>query len=399
MKLLFGPQLVRELRTFADNVSYRLWVAVPYIGSPISIRKILGKQWFDNPSVNVKLLTDTSDLSCINTETLQLFHDRGQVKTLLGLHAKIYIVDDICIVTSANLTSTAFSKRHEIGFGCDSEETKQIIALYNSWWQLAENVKPDQLHKIFKSKTQSKEETGTPLPTLFKLPNDPGSFVKNLAKRFLNYDRLVADYEDFANKYSMVQRIWRKEPLYFEIDGLFNYLYHEAPQTPSFSYAKKSPRMLSQTQQMQEIEKWAINYKEWNAKVRRGEQGEEDIKWRLNNSKILKRMLVPTKVLKLTKDELDQIFHCLNSLNSYPINRTKILNNNKVADIRTALNELVNGDGQLAARMDYCNNIKNLGSSSMNEILGFTNPDKYPLINKNSNCGLRYFGYQVKAYN
>jgi hypothetical protein len=42
---------------------------------------------------------------------------------------------------------------------------------------------------------------------------------------------------------------------------------------------------------------------------------------------------------------------------------------------------------------------KNLGTSSINEILGFTNPDKYPLINKNSNCGLRFFGYQVKAYN
>ncbi len=366
MKLLYGQQLVRELRKLSDSVSKRLWIAVPYIGSPTSIRKILGKEWFDSPSVNVKLLTDTSDLSCIDTETLKLFHERGQVKSLAGLHAKIYIVDDSCLVTSANLTNTAFSKRHEIGVLCNSNETKQVIETFNDWWKLSANVKPDQLNKIFSTKRNSKEERGILLPTIFDLPNDPGSFVRNLAKRFLNYDRLVSDYEDFAKKYSSVQRIWRREPLYFEIDGLFNYLYHEAPRTPSFRYGKTKPRNLSQDHQMNEIRKWAANYKEWN-KARRDEFG-DDIEWRLNSSRKLKRLLSPRKVLTLKKSELEEAFHCLNSLNSYPINRTKILNNNSVREIREALSELVNGNGQLAARMDFCNGIKSFGTSSMNEI-------------------------------
>lgn len=104
------------------------------------------------------------------------------------------------------------------------------------------------------------------------------------------------------------------------------------------------------------------------------------------------------KVLNLNEVELKEAFRCLNSLRSYPINITKIFNNNSLVEIRNALNELVNGNGELAARMDFCNNIKNIGVSSMNEILGFTSPEKYPIMNKNTNSGLRFFGYQIKAY-
>ncbi len=397
MKILYGQDLSKELRRLSDKVSKRFWIAVPYIGGPTSVRRIIGKEWFDSPAVNVKFLTDTTDLSCINTEMLQLFHDRGEIKTLTGLHAKIYIVDEESIVTSANLTFTAFSKRHEIGMLCNYSETQQIINIYNEWWRKAENVKIDQLNKIFAKKHDSKEETNVSLPIIFDLPIDPGPFIKNPAKRFLNYNRLVDDYKDFAKKYSSIQRIWKEEPLFFEIDGLFNYLYHEAPRVPSFVYGKKAPRKLSSVQQMIEIEKWAVYYRDWNNKWK-NEYG-DDIEWRLRSSRKLKSLLSERKILKLDKEEIETVFRCLNSLNSYPINRTKILNNNSVPEIRRALNELVNGKGELAGRMDFCNNIKSLGTSSMNEILGFTSPQKYPLINKNSNCGLRFFGYQIRAYN
>ena len=126
MKLLHGQQLVEELRKLSDSVSKRLWIAVPFIGSPTSIRKILGKKWYDTPSVSVKLLTDVTDLTCIDTETIQLFHDRDETKTLQGLHAKIYIIDDKCILTSANLTNTAFTKRHEIGILLEGVKACQI---------------------------------------------------------------------------------------------------------------------------------------------------------------------------------------------------------------------------------------------------------------------------------
>lgn len=394
MKVIQGQDLVKELRELSDGVSSRLWVAVPYIGSPKTVRKILGKEWFGLPSVSVKLLTDTSDLSCIDTETIQYFHNRGQVKTLTGLHAKIYIVDDKCLITSANLTNTAFSKRHEIGILLNSEQAEQVIETFKIWWKKANNVKPETLTKIFSTNVTSKEELGVQLPKLFNLPADPGSFIKNLSKQFLNYDRLVADYEDFAIKYESVQRLWKDNPIYLEIDGLFNYLYHHAPQTPSKEYSSKQPRNLTEKNQLAEIKKWALSYKQWN----KTEKENYDIGWRVNNSNNLKRLLAPTKAKTLNKSEIEEILSSLNSLNSYPINKTKILNNNGIADIRKALDNLVNGTDQLAERMNTSNSIKHLGTSSMNEILGFTNPEKYPLINKNSNSALRFFGYQIKAY-
>ncbi|PIV58200.1 MAG: hypothetical protein COS14_10860 [Bacteroidetes bacterium CG02_land_8_20_14_3_00_31_25] len=88
----------------------------------------------------------------------------------------------------------------------------------------------------------------------------------------------------------------------------------------------------------------------------------------------------------------------LNGLGSYPWNKDKIINNNSLKELRHALNVLVNSKQLLAARMTDCNNLKGLGSSSMNEILGFTYPNEYPLINKNSNSGLRFFGYNISAY-
>jgi hypothetical protein len=395
MKIIQGQDLVSQLRKLSDKVSKRLWIAVPYIGSPTTVRKILGKEWFDRPSVSVKLLTDTSDLSCIDTETIQHFYNRGQVKTLKGLHAKVYIIDETCLVTSANLTNTAFSKRYEIGVILNSIGTEKVIEKFKTWWQQSTYVKPETLKKISKTKNSCKEEKSDSLPQLFDLPTDPGSFAKNLSKQFLNYDRLVADYEDFATKYSSIHRLWKSKPIYLEIDGLFNYLYHHAPKRPSKKYTSEAPRSLTEKMQLKEIEKWAASYKEWNQTI----QNNNDIGWRIKNSKNLKRLLSPEKVKTLKKNEIEEILSSLNSLNSYPINRAKIMSNNTLRNIRRALDNLVNGEEQLAVRMNKCNSIKYLGTSSMNEIIGFTNPNKYPLINRNSNSGLRFFGYQIKAYN
>jgi hypothetical protein len=391
MKIIHGQELVNELRKLSDNVTKRLWIAVPYIGSPTSVRRILGKKWFDSPSVNVKLLTDTSDLSCIDTETLQHFHNRGQVKSLAGLHAKIYILDDTCLVTSANLTNTAFSKRHEIGILCTINQSKQVIETFDLWWKQSTNVKPDQLNKIFATKTTSVEEKRISLPTIFSLPNDPGSLVKNLEKRFLNYDRLVSDYLDFAKKYSSVQRIWKEQPLYLEIDGFLDFLFHRDIQ-PSKSFENKKPRALTDKQQLTEIKKWASKFKSWA-------EGRENNDWRMQNSKFIKEELNPQKINLLEKEEIKSLLLKTNAGNSRRGNCNKVVNTNQLSDVRNALNILVNADHmQLPERFNRCNEINGIGPSIMNELLGFCYPEKYPLINKNSNCGLRFFGYQIKAY-
>jgi hypothetical protein len=395
MKLLQGQTLVHTLRSLGDNAKERLWIAVPFLGSPSTVRCVLGRDWFENPGVSVRLLTDTSDMTGIDTESLRLFHDRGELKTLLGLHAKLYIADSRCVVTSANLTNTALSKRYEVGSLYSGRDAEQILDLYKRYWRLASSVNIDQLHTAFRKRKKSRDETCRPrLPELWPLPEDPGAFTVNLEKRFLNYARLLADYMDFAGKYQSIQRLWPRHPLYLETDGFLNYLYHDADAgKPSQRYKKRKPRRLTPSQQVAEIRRYARLYRKWNEGLE-----EDDIEWRLENSQIVRDLLKPRKVMTLKRSEIREVLNCLNSLNSYPINKTRILNNNKLNDIRAALDQLVNGTTELADRMNFANRIHFLGQSSMNEIIGFAHPNRYPLMNKNSNCGLRLFGYQVKAY-
>ncbi len=399
MKILTNQDLVDRLRKISDKVTHRLWIAVPYIGGVTTIRRILGKAWFENPGVSVRLITDVAEASNVATETIDLFHQRGEVKSLSGLHAKIYIIDDICLLTSANLTNTAFRKRYEVGIILTGNQAQRVVNVFDNLWKTSENIKPETFAEIVSENHDSNEDSnsGNLLDTLWELPTDPGDFLSNPSKRFLNYDRILADYKDFSEKYSSVQRLWAGKPLYLEIDGLFNFLYHHAPGVPSKEFSTGEPRKLSEKQQLAEIKKWGNEYRKWNL-TRRIDRGEDDINWRIRNSKFLKKQLAPSNINSIKKSDVYEILNRLNCMNAYPFNKTNIVKNNSLSDIKRGINELVNGKEPLAVRMNNCNKIKNLGSSSMNELLGFTYPNKYPLVNKNSNSGLRFFGYQLKAY-
>ena len=111
MKILTGQQLVSTLRKSCDKVTKRLWIASPFIGYWSKVRRILGRKWVDDGQISVRLITDFSDNSIFDYETIKCFHDRGAIKEIKGLHAKIFIIDDAALVTSANLTNTAFTKR------------------------------------------------------------------------------------------------------------------------------------------------------------------------------------------------------------------------------------------------------------------------------------------------
>ena len=48
------------------------------------------------------------------------------------------------------------------------------------------------------------------------------------------------------------------------------------------------------------------------------------------------------------------------------------------------------------AKIKYVNDsLRNFGLSSIYELIGWYYPDKYPLMNNNSDCGMRFFGYTI----
>ena len=137
MELLTEQEQIDILRNKCDNVKSRLWIASPYIGTLKDIQKIIGGKWL-LPSIDCRVLTDINS-GFIRKDTFDDFiNNQVQIRSIDSLHAKIYIVDDWCLVTSANLTGTAFFCRYEMGIATD--EVDEIINKYERWWGMGTSV-------------------------------------------------------------------------------------------------------------------------------------------------------------------------------------------------------------------------------------------------------------------
>ncbi len=183
--------------------------------------------------------------------TLKRLLDRDPVKTLRGLHAKIYIVDDQAIVTSANLTETAFTKRREIGILLGATESNEIITIVNTWWDnFASEISPDTVEKWPGTSEFTPEAEGDGLPTLWGLPHKPldSLFASSgkTARDFASYRNFLKHYNELAQEYATVQRLWPNAPLFIEMDAFLNHLFHEAEGTPARTfYEERNPRTLT----------------------------------------------------------------------------------------------------------------------------------------------------------
>jgi len=393
MEVITGAQLIGKLNSLSNNVHARLWIAVPFIGSLSTIRKILGRTWFDNDNINVRLITDISCLNRRNYETVKRFYDVGKVKDILGLHAKVYIIDNCAIVTSANLTATAFSKRREIGIFLSEHEAESVIRLFSQWWEnLANSPSLNEIKRNCSRRNTNREPDepqGLGLATIWGLPTDPGE----PRKQFSDYAAFLGEYRNFAETYERIQRVWPQAPLYFETDSFLNYLFHEES-SPSHPYIKRNPRPLTREERINEIKHYAKQFKRWI-------DGEGDDRWRESHSRTIRELLSEEHISRINEEDAKKVVEKLNCMAVLALNKVMFLNprNNKIETIRTAWKTLLHGRNALSERMSECDNaLFRFGKSSIQELLGFYYPNKYPLRNTNSNAGLRFFGYDVSVY-
>jgi len=160
-------------------------------------------------NVEVCLLTD--ETGSPNGETLKRFEQRGPIYHLTGLHAKLYIVDDFVLLTSANLTDTAFTKRHETGVILQGDDAHAAVDLFRAWCLLPSLRLFDwgTLGRLVHRNRNAGEDGSEALPQLFQLPPDPGDFGSHeLTNIFLDYERFLNSYKTLRDAYVSVQRIW-----------------------------------------------------------------------------------------------------------------------------------------------------------------------------------------------
>lgn len=392
MPVISGQALGTWFRSASDNVQSRLWIASPYIGGWQSVRCLLGRGWWDQRNVDVRLLTDED--ASPNGPTLSRFEQKGMIHHLPGLHAKIYIFDDKVLLSSANLTCAAFTQRYEAGIVLKGADATSAIALYEKWWKTESRpFDSSKLIELVRSSSKDAGEDGrTQLPALHTLPPDPGDFGGHaLTNIFLDYPRFLQFYGVLAREYESLQRIWPTIPLNFEIDGFLDYLFHWAPGTPSKAYKTNPPRSLSDTARRKEIKLCGAEFRTW------AEQNGIDGGWRLDHSRFIQDKLSAEHIDKLTKEEVQETANRLQCMNDGRV-LTRFLANNSTPTVRSAWKELLHGSAPVTARMSLCaGKLYGFKRSSVQELLGFFAPDEYPLRNANVNAGLRFLGFDVPA--
>jgi len=309
------------------------------------------------------------------------------------------MADNTAVITSANLTDTAFSRRFEVGIILGYDETVQLAALYDRWWQRASEFDVYALRPI--PSTHGRRHGDDPgralLRKLWSLPDDPGGGDEHSGREFRDLEVFLDYYREFASAYEATQRLWPDVPLWFETDTFLNYLRHECSGKPSHKYLRNPAREFGSEQEKRgAIATFARKF----ATDPDPERGQVE-KWareKVDHSKLVQEILSESRIDQITLEDVTKVVGGFNCFTSLPLNKKMFLNpqNNGLRTIREAWRELLYGTGAIVERMRRCHGrLVRLGPSGIQELMGFHQPEKYPLRNSQTDAGLRLLGYPI----
>jgi len=390
------PQIGYQLLDLCQSAKKRLWIVSPYIGA-WKIRRVLGTNWWTARDLDVRLLTD-KDERPLNRDTALRFAQKGTIKTLRGVHAKLYIGDDSVLLTSANLTVTAFTRRYEAGILLKGLAAKDAIALFETWWKdpRAEPFTLSDVLNLPRKKLDSAGEgSGVNLPDPTALPPDQGDYGgQKFVDLFGDYSDFLKCYGRFVKVYRRLDRVWPDVPLYLETDALLDFLLPYGDRL-SQAYTRQSPRELTEQKQQAEINMYALKFQAW------ARERHKDGLWRKNNSREIRRLLSPTRIEVLSRSDIRGVAQRLNCMGD-PRVRNRFLqpSNNPIRNIRNAWQTLLHGhNSELPTNeMSACASaLFGFKRSSVQELLGWYLPMRFPIRNLNVNAGLRFLGFNIRA--
>lgn len=111
-----------------------------------------------------------------------------------------------------------------------------------------------------------------------------------------------------------------------------------------------------------------------------------------------KRLLSRSRIVQLTPEDIKEVADNLNCFGVHPLAKSRFLKfkDNSVSEIQSAWFDLLHGSDEVKLRMNNCKSeLFGFGKSAIQELLGYYDPDKYPLRNANVNSGLRFLGYDI----
>lgn len=375
--------LAKILRSHCNSVKHRIWICTPFIGGRKDVLRIIGGSWKRN-DIDFRVITDI-ETGFIRQDTFDEFIEShpNSIKSLKSLHAKIYIVDDWCLVSSANLTGTAFSKRYEIGTG--DVNISNVEAFFNSLW---ENKKAKLATSWSKVKKQSQiefEDGGVRYDKLTTLPTysaGMGKMDKYLAQ--------CSKYKAFARTYEKITGRCRDMvddgfTLLQEVDYLFNYLEHVACVSKNLTIVQQRTEFSRNSLIKKYFKKISTHYN----------QNRDYELRRINSTKLVKELTSPSRIKTISAEEVRAVldtFNCFGLGRDMHGHASNFIKENSLSDIRYHWDALLNHGDITAEKVNECCRLRHCRDSSVSELIAWRFSDKYPIMNTCSKRGLWFFG-------
>jgi hypothetical protein len=160
VRFLPCDELYKTIRQKSLEAKETLWVCSPHLG--LNAHTVFSQEILKNPPIDIRFVFRLNDLVVetgeVNPYEIQYFmeHFKGNdVRSHDNFNSNIYIFDNSALVTSANLTKTAFEKDVEAGVLLDGSEFNEVKNFFNqSLWQTSRPISDVKKFKKIWCKSQ-----------------------------------------------------------------------------------------------------------------------------------------------------------------------------------------------------------------------------------------------------
>ncbi|MFZ4589378.1 MAG: phospholipase D family protein [Ignavibacteria bacterium] len=204
MEIIHPKDLATLLQKKAINAKKRIYICSPYIGGKASVLNLIGNKWELEENIKMRFIIDASSKGNYDYDTLKylLSNSKVKAKSLTALHAKIYIIDDECLVTSANLTYTAFACRYEIGIHLSKQESKPIFDYFDELWGKSKNITIKDLGRRSGNKYNKEEKLNRGFSKLWDIPKTGTQAwlkINGTTNSRIDENEVFNGYENYGN--------------------------------------------------------------------------------------------------------------------------------------------------------------------------------------------------------
>ncbi|MGA3290922.1 MAG: phospholipase D-like domain-containing protein [Candidatus Bathyarchaeia archaeon] len=172
-KFLSCSELYETVQQKSSEAKEILWACSPYLG--LEAHTIFSQEILKNPPADIRFVFRVNDVAVkraeVNPYEIQYFmeHFKGSsIRSHDIFHSNIYIFGDSALITSANMTKTAFESNIEAGVLLDTSQVDEVKSFFNKG--LWENAKPlTDVKKYKKLWNIGKKTSSTPIGHLNKV--------------------------------------------------------------------------------------------------------------------------------------------------------------------------------------------------------------------------------------